>query len=54
MEIIGCRQLFDTNILQNISFFFAQQNIETHSGLEHLEGWAMMTDFFFFLGELSY
>lgn len=37
MEVIGCRQLFGYNILQNI-FFGAQQKKETPTGLERREG----------------
>ncbi len=37
MEVNGYRQLFVTDILQNI-FFCALQNKEAHTDLEQLEG----------------
>ncbi len=48
MATINC---LITNILQNI-FFFVQQNKETHTGLEQVEGEQMMTEVSF-LGEPS-
>jgi len=46
VEVNGAQRLLVTDVLQNI-YVCVQQKKETHSGLKHLEGEYMMTEFDF-------